>query len=108
MKNKKLVLKPQNINDMDQKTRVDMYQGFTETFLMAIKRYIKTPTTYFTFFIPFILILGLGTIIPADKVITAIMSVGIVSHALLAYGSTWFVINKSSIYKNIYTRQLKN
>lgn len=64
-------------------------------------RYLKSPVTYFTLLIPLIMTFGLSTVINVDVTYMATLSIGVIAHSFIAYGTSFFSLRKSTLNKNL-------
>lgn len=73
---------------------------------ILFKQYLKSPYTYAAFFFPFILILGLGKLIPAAIIIPSAITVGITITILFLFGGSIQEVRRTSLIKSMSLTRL--
>lgn len=73
---------------------------------ILFKQYLKSPYTYAALFFPFILILGLGKLIPAAIIIPSAITVGITITILFLFGGSIQEVRRTSLIKSMSLTRL--
>ncbi|BDV03664.1 MAG: hypothetical protein HPPSJP_3850 [Candidatus Hepatoplasma scabrum] len=73
---------------------------------ILFKQYLKSPYTYSAFLFPFILILGLGKLIPAAIVIPSAITIAIVITILFLFGGSIQEVRRTSLIKSMSLTKL--
>ncbi|CRX36973.1 / / hypothetical protein / 452975:454411 Reverse [Candidatus Hepatoplasma crinochetorum] len=73
---------------------------------ILFKQYFKSPYTYAALFFPFILILGLGKLIPAAIIIPSAITVGITITILFLFGGSIQEVRRTSLIKSMSLTRL--
>lgn len=73
---------------------------------ILFKQYLKSPYTYSAFLFPFILIIGLGQLIPAAIIIPSAITVGITITILFLFGGSIQELRRTSLIKSMSLTKL--